>query len=71
MLFSCQLYIGAVTVALPLVTLAFCQKRISFQTHDDGFIFGNLYGTGERGVVLAHNGKFNKESREPQARIPC
>ena len=66
---SCKLHIRAVAVALTLVPLAFGQKRISFRTHDGGLIFGNLYGTGERGVVLAHGGRFNKESWEPQARM--
>ena len=38
-----------------------------FPTQDGGLIYGDLYGVGERGVVLAHGGRFNKESWEKQA----
>jgi predicted alpha/beta-hydrolase family hydrolase len=31
-------------------------------------VYANIYGTGERGLVLAHGGRFNKESWEKQAR---
>jgi pimeloyl-ACP methyl ester carboxylesterase len=30
-------------------------------------VFGDLYGAGERGIVLAHGGQFNKESWAKQA----
>ena len=30
-------------------------------------IYADLYGTGNRGVVLAHGGQFNKESWRDQA----
>jgi pimeloyl-ACP methyl ester carboxylesterase len=43
------------------------QQTVSFPTEDGGVIFADLYG-GERGVVLAHGGRFTKESCEPQAR---
>jgi dienelactone hydrolase len=32
-------------------------------------VHGDLYGSGSRGVVLAHGGRFNKESWAPQARV--
>jgi pimeloyl-ACP methyl ester carboxylesterase len=41
--------------------------HISFATEDGGLIFADLYGTGDRGVVLAHGGRFTKESWRPQA----
>jgi len=31
-------------------------------------VFADLYGAGDKGVVLAHGGRFNKESWAPQAR---
>jgi dienelactone hydrolase len=31
-------------------------------------VHGDLYGSGARGLVLAHGGRFNKESWAPQAR---
>jgi pimeloyl-ACP methyl ester carboxylesterase len=45
------------------------QQTVSFPTEDGGVVFADLYGTGERGVVLAHGGRFNKESWAKQARV--
>ena len=42
-------------------------ERVRFPTQDGGIIRGDLYGAGDRGVVLAHGGRFNKESWEKQA----
>ena len=42
-------------------------ERVSFATQDSGLIYANLYGKGDRGVVLAHGGRFNKESWDKQA----
>lgn len=44
-------------------------EPVSFPAHDGGLIYANLYGKGDRGVVLAHGGRFNKESWEQQARV--
>jgi dienelactone hydrolase len=44
-------------------------ELVNFPTQDGGVIYANLYGKGERGVVLAHGGRFNKESWEKQAQI--
>ena len=43
-------------------------QRVSFPTSDGGVIVGDVYGQGERGVVLAHGGRFDKESWATQAR---
>lgn len=43
-------------------------EHVSFPTQDGGIVYANLYGKGDRGVVLAHGGRFNKESWEKQAR---
>lgn len=43
-------------------------ELVSFPTPDSGLVYANLYGTGERAVVLAHGGRFNKESWDEQAR---
>jgi pimeloyl-ACP methyl ester carboxylesterase len=48
--------------------VACAQKTISFPTEDGGVVFADIYGTGEKAVVLAHGGRFNKESWAPQAR---
>ncbi|MGH9844504.1 MAG: alpha/beta fold hydrolase, partial [Blastocatellia bacterium] len=43
-------------------------EQVSFPTEDGGIVHADLYGKGERGVVLAHGGRFNKASWERQAR---
>lgn len=45
------------------------RELVSFSTQDGGLIYANLYGTGDPGVVLAHGGRFNKESWDKQARV--
>ena len=42
-------------------------EGVSLRTKDGGLINGDLYGMGNRGVVLAHGGRFNKESWQKQA----
>jgi len=42
-------------------------REVSFDTSDGGRVYGNVFGEGRRGVVLAHGAVFNKESWEPQA----
>jgi pimeloyl-ACP methyl ester carboxylesterase len=58
---------------MPAVVACACllsaQDHVSFPTQDGGLIFADVYGAGDRGVVLAHGGQFNKESWEKQARI--
>jgi pimeloyl-ACP methyl ester carboxylesterase len=41
--------------------------HISFSTEDGGLIYADLYGNSDRGLVLAHGGRFTKESWQPQA----
>jgi pimeloyl-ACP methyl ester carboxylesterase len=52
-----------------LAGLAAAQEHVSFPTQDGGQIYADIYGKGDRGVVLAHGGRFNKESWEKQARV--
>lgn len=47
--------------------IATAPKTISIPTEDGGVIFADLYGKSDRGVVLAHGGRFNKESWAKQA----
>ncbi|HVP00270.1 MAG TPA: alpha/beta fold hydrolase [Bryobacteraceae bacterium] len=42
-------------------------KEVSCPTQDGGVIYADLYGTGDRGVVLAHGMKFDKASWKEQA----
>ncbi len=65
--------IRALTLALVLTNLAIAQqsilRQISIATEDGGRVCGDLYGQGPRAVVLAHGGRFNKESWREQARV--
>ncbi len=45
------------------------REHVSFSTPDGGVVYADIYGTGDRGVVLAHGGQFNKESWEKQAQV--
>ena len=54
------------------VTLLFClaaaaQEHVTLTTDDGAQIAADVYGTGPRGVVLAHGGRFTKESWKEQA----
>jgi len=42
-------------------------KEVSFPTQDGGVVYADVYGSGERGVVLAHGAKFDKASWKDQA----
>ena len=42
-------------------------EHVSFSTEDGGLIYADLYGNSDRGLVLAHGGRFTKESWLPQA----
>jgi pimeloyl-ACP methyl ester carboxylesterase len=54
--------------AVLLAGVVAAQKTVSFSTDDGGTIFADLYGDGDRAVVLVHGGQFNKESWAKQAR---
>jgi pimeloyl-ACP methyl ester carboxylesterase len=57
----------AIVATLMLTGIAVAQEHVSFPTRDGGVIHADLYGNGDRGVVLAHGGRFNKESWKKQA----
>jgi alpha-beta hydrolase superfamily lysophospholipase len=63
-----MLIVTAVLATLLLPGFALAQEHVSFPT-PDGVVYADLYGKGERGVVLAHGGRFNKESWEKQAQV--
>lgn len=60
--------VRAILIVAVLAALASAQELVSFATDDGGMVNADLYGKGERGVVLAHGGRFNKESWVKQAR---
>lgn len=53
-------------VVMALVVVAPAQT-VSFATDDGGTVCADVYGQGSKGVVLAHGGRFNKESWHDQA----
>jgi pimeloyl-ACP methyl ester carboxylesterase len=56
------------SLAILLLTgAAYPQTTVSFPTEDGGLVYADLYGSGDRGVVLVHGGRFNKESWSDQA----
>jgi alpha-beta hydrolase superfamily lysophospholipase len=57
----------ALLATLLLAGLAAVRQHVSFPTQDGGVVYADIYGKGDRGVVLAHGGRFNKESWEKQA----
>jgi len=42
-------------------------EHVTLATEDGATIYADLYGKSDRGVVLAHGGRFTKESWQPQA----
>lgn len=61
-------FLRALCGVLVLAASVAAQEHVSFSTQDGGLVYSDLYGAGERGVVLAHGGQFNKESWAPQAK---
>jgi len=61
--------LGFVVFAILLATAGptDAQDTVSFPTEDGGVVYADVYGTGDRGVVLAHGGRFTKESWAAQA----
>lgn len=59
--------LGVALGALLLAGAAGAPQLVSFPTQDGGVVYADMYGKGERGVVLAHGGRFNKESWREQA----
>ena len=59
--------LDAAIAAIALAPLTAPQESVSFPTEDGGIVYADVYGTGDRGVVLAHGGRFNKESWATQA----
>ena len=43
--------------------LAASQEHVSFPTQDAGLVYADVYGRGDRGVVLAHGGRFVSTAR--------
>ena len=60
--------LGAAVTIVAIAGAVAPPQRVSFETPDGGVVYADVYGQGRRGVVLAHGGRFNKESWAKQAR---
>jgi pimeloyl-ACP methyl ester carboxylesterase len=58
---------ASIILALLLAGQAAVQTTVSFPTEDGGVVYADIYGEGDRAVVLVHGGQFNKESWQKQA----
>ncbi|HUK17970.1 MAG TPA: alpha/beta hydrolase [Bryobacteraceae bacterium] len=61
--------IRAMLGATVLAGVAAAQQSISFPTRDGGLIFADAYGKGDRAIVLAHGGRFDRKSWDRQAKV--
>jgi len=59
------------SIIIPSLLVLLCadlvQERVSFPTEDGGVLHADVYGQGDHGVVLAHGGRYDRESWRPQA----
>jgi len=56
-----------IIAAFLLTAASAAQTTVSFSTEDGGLVYADVYGAGDRAVVLAHGGQFDKESWKKQA----
>src|SRR5260370_40042762 len=61
--------VRAILAAIAFASLVTGQEHVSFRARDGAVIYADVYGTADRGVVLAHGGRFNKESWAKQATV--
>jgi alpha-beta hydrolase superfamily lysophospholipase len=56
-----------ITTLIIMILATDIPKEVSFPTMDGGIVYADIYGTGDRAVVLAHGMKFDKGSWKQQA----
>ncbi len=59
--------LNVIAAALLLTIQTAGPEHVTFPTEDGGTIHADVYGRGDRAVVLVHGGRFNKESWAKQA----
>ena len=57
----------AVALLLTAASVAPAQSRIEIRAADSGIVVADAYGSGNRAVVLAHGGRFDRTSWKEQA----
>jgi len=63
----CALLLNAALLSAQPAKESTPPTAVQFSTEDGAVIFADLYGKSEKAVVLAHGGRFNKESWSAQA----
>ena len=61
--------LSALSLVCLVATGAVAQSALAIRAEDGGIIHADEYGSGERGVVLAHGGRFDRTSWKPQALV--
>lgn len=56
-------------IVLLFASLTAAQEHVSFSALDGVRLQANLYGKGDRGIVLVHGGRFDKDSWDKQAQF--
>lgn len=64
-----MLLVRAASVLLLISALIKAQQSVLFLAADGGRVCADMYGRSNRGVVLAHGGRFTKESWRKQAQV--
>jgi dienelactone hydrolase len=68
--FLATLVLGSLSLTVQIQALqAARQKTVSFLAPDGYRLEADQYGAGERAVILAHGGRFDRKSWKPQAEI--
>jgi pimeloyl-ACP methyl ester carboxylesterase len=67
--FAITLSVSALAYTSNQQSAAVSPELVSFPAQDGWPIYANLYGKGDRGVVLAHGGRCTKETWEKQAQV--
>ncbi|MCZ6599446.1 MAG: alpha/beta fold hydrolase [Acidobacteria bacterium] len=60
-------YFAAMFLAVVTLAASAEPQHVSFPTQDDGVVHADIYGKGDRAVLLAHGGRLTKESWTRQA----
>lgn len=66
---SLVLVAGAVLGSMVGAPSAYSQDTVAVPADDGGLVTADEYGSGPRGVVLAHGGRFDRKSWRDQARV--
>ena len=61
--------VHVLAMAVAVAATAETPSSVSFPTPDGGVVYADVYGAGEHAIVLAHGGRFTKESWQQEAPV--